>query len=373
MAAPFFVFVLTSAAFRGCAALELREPLPGGRDDPGSSASDALARVVRLQRRLLDEEAAHATERRELLDRIRGLEQEKSRLSPQQEVSPSRLASGLQTTTLSEANIVFGKNGVAGTSCDNRVGDTFDYDGLEDRLTATTSLDEALGAAPGIWQYVRSQEEVNRHSAVDFKGMDLLGRLVLWAAEGRKGEPLRTVETGFAQGHSALALVGSARGAGLQSRHTALDPYQEEVWGNHGNTAVTRLIQRYGAGNVTFSHLALPAAVGLSDMHKAGECVDVAFMDDGHKFDDNMSELYFLNRMMGPGGVIVIDDTGMKSVNATVNFVEANLPFRQVKSPCHRYAILVKTAKDERSWTHYQHFGALLHKGARTNSRHFGV
>ena len=49
------------------------------------------------------------------------------------------------------------------------------------------------------------------------------------------------------------------------------------------------------------------AATGLAAMQSGGACVQLAFMDDGHKFDDNVVELHMLGLMMPVLGVLVID------------------------------------------------------------------
>lgn len=233
-------------------------------------------------------------------------------------------------------------------------------------LAEKTNLTTRLTSAPGIWRLVevrlgKAPTEGDTPPMMSSDLLHFLGHAVLWIStvQQRKtsGRPLRSVETGFAAGFSATALLAAAHGSGLALRHSAFDPFQTSDWGNRGLKAVDRLFARYPAPAVHFEYVSLPASVGLSQMYAKGECIDFAFMDDGHKFDDNMVELYFLNKMMGPGALLVMDDIWLPSVRATMSFAKSNLPFKQVLLT-ERFVALLKTGRDSRDWNHYNAFDA---------------
>ena len=91
-------------------------------------------------------------------------------------------------------------------------------------------------------------------------------------------------------------------------------------------------------------------------MYSEGTCLDFAFMDDGHRFDENMVELYFINKMLKVGGVLIIDDVNsFRSVNATVSFIETNLPYVRFHL-IDQLASFVKVGKDKRHWSHFKSF-----------------
>ena len=75
-----------------------------------------------------------------------------------------------------------------------------------------------------------------------------------------------------------------------------------------------------------------------------------------------MIELYFINAMMPAGGILVIDDTLMPSVAATITYIEANLPYLKVKIN-ERFVAFVKWRPDKRSWAHYAPFYANFTNG----------
>ena len=48
-------------------------------------------------------------------------------------------------------------------------------------------------------------------------------------------------------------------------------------------------------------------------------------MDDGHKFDDNLLELYSVSKVLSLGGVLLLHDVWLPSTNKTLEFIDHNL------------------------------------------------
>ena len=129
--------------------------------------------------------------------------------------------------------------------------------------------------------------------------------------------PATTLEVGMAYGVSTLficeALERSGRGGTV---HYALDPFQSTLWRGIGR----RHVEEAGYSTMVRvveerSEFALPQLVcnGLK--------VDFALIDGWHTFDQVMMEFYFINRMLNPGGVIVFDDAGRRSINRAIRYV----------------------------------------------------
>ena len=146
--------------------------------------------------------------------------------------------------------------------------------------------------------------------------------------ERRAGEALRdlamaegasrTIEVGLALGISALFLCQAA--LERDGRHTAIDPFQEESW----NGAGLRTLRDAGVTDLVDvveeeSQLALPRMVSERREY------DLAFVDGDHRFEGVFLDLYYLTRLVRPGGVIVVDDMWMPSVRVAVSYVERNL------------------------------------------------
>jgi predicted O-methyltransferase YrrM len=133
-------------------------------------------------------------------------------------------------------------------------------------------------------------------------------------AEGAK----RTIEVGLALGISALFFTQAVARTG--GRHTAIDPFQQQSW----NGAGLRTLREAGAENVVEvieeeSQLALPRLVA------EGREFDFAFVDGDHRFEGVFLDLYFMTRLVKPGGLVVVDDMWMPAVRTAVAYVERNL------------------------------------------------
>jgi predicted O-methyltransferase YrrM len=128
----------------------------------------------------------------------------------------------------------------------------------------------------------------------------------------------RTIEVGLALGMSALFLCQAIVPRG--GRHVAIDPFQTDSW----NGAGLRTLRDAGVeGHVEViqeeSQLALPRLIS------EGREFDLAFIDGDHRFEGVFLDLYFMTRLVRPGGLVVVDDMWMPAVRTAVAYVEKNL------------------------------------------------
>jgi predicted O-methyltransferase YrrM len=128
----------------------------------------------------------------------------------------------------------------------------------------------------------------------------------------------RTIEVGLALGMSALFLCQAVLPRG--GRHVAIDPFQAESW----NGAGLRTLREAGVEEHVDvieqeSQLALPRLVA------EGREFDFAFVDGDHRFEGVFLDLYFMTRLVMPGGLVVVDDMWMPAVRTAVAYVEKNL------------------------------------------------
>jgi predicted O-methyltransferase YrrM len=128
----------------------------------------------------------------------------------------------------------------------------------------------------------------------------------------------RTIEVGLALGMSALFLCQAVLPRG--GRHVAVDPFQAESW----NGAGLRTLREAGVAELVEvieeeSQLALPRLVA------EGRVFDFAFVDGDHRFEGVFLDLYFMTRLVRPGGLVVVDDMWMPAVRTAVAYVEKNL------------------------------------------------
>jgi predicted O-methyltransferase YrrM len=136
------------------------------------------------------------------------------------------------------------------------------------------------------------------------------------------GERVETVvEVGLAYASSALA-IGEALVTvdAPHPRHVIIDPFQDQAYSDVG----WDLLRAAGLGSIArliraWSCFALPELV------TEGLVADAAFVDGSHRFHEVFVDLYFLRKVVRPGGLIVVDDDWTPSVRTAVRYYERNL------------------------------------------------
>lgn len=168
----------------------------------------------------------------------------------------------------------------------------------------------------------------------------------------------RTLEVGLGLGLSSLSIAEAlltGRVAGTVS-HTIVEPDPELLdWAGFdqyrasGAMAFTTVVQED-------SRLALPRLVAN------GELFDFVYIDGGHWFDFVFLDIHFALRLIRPGGLIVIDDHWMPSVQAALAFFHSNglgtLELYDPQGPGKRFVGVRKPLVEaHRTWDHFVDFG----------------
>ena len=197
-------------------------------------------------------------------------------------------ARGLPTCKHGLRNPSAAGKGMAGKCADWVARETVDYGRILSNFSKQATKLRAGGATAEMMSHI---EHVRRHGAAPGMGggsapdaMSFLEHAILWLSEMQPGQPIRTVETGFAHGFSAVSIVGAACATGISVKHTAMDPYQSAWWKGFGQKNMKSIVQKCPSNDVTFEQYELPAAVGLAKMYERSECIQLAYMDDGHRF-----------------------------------------------------------------------------------------
>jgi len=134
------------------------------------------------------------------------------------------------------------------------------------------------------------------------------------------------IEVGLAYGSSALAIgealcVAGGRGAS----HIVIDPFQATAYDNVGWDA---LVAAGLAARTTFIEEA--SSIVLARLAHDGFAADAAFVDGSHRFHEVFVDLYFLRKLVRPGGLIVLDDAAWQSVATAVRYFDLNLGWQAV-------------------------------------------
>jgi predicted O-methyltransferase YrrM len=137
----------------------------------------------------------------------------------------------------------------------------------------------------------------------------------------------RIVEIGLAYGSSALA-IGEALVSIDAERptHVIIDPLQATAWSNVG----WRLVQSAGLDTITRLILQ-PSSMALPQLIADGFTADAAFVDGSHRFHEVFVDLYFLRKIVRPGGIIILDDHWWPSVRTAQHYYETNMGWQVMR------------------------------------------
>jgi len=144
-------------------------------------------------------------------------------------------------------------------------------------------------------------------------------------------KPRVSLEVGLGYGISAL-FICEALSKLLNPRHIVIDPHQLQSTETHVSFEGIGLENLKKAGYewmIEFhdapSYLALPSLVSQSVK------VDFAFIDGWHTFDFASMDFFYMDLLLPPGGVVVIDDTNFPSVWKLCRFITTNRAYSVVR------------------------------------------
>jgi predicted O-methyltransferase YrrM len=140
----------------------------------------------------------------------------------------------------------------------------------------------------------------------------------------RKRSARETLEIGMAYGLSTLFMCQALSDNG-GGRHTAVDPRQDE-WHSIGLAN----IRRAGLEDF-FRFFPAPSDLVLSRLVTEGERFDLVFIDGKHLFDYVLVDFYYSDKLIRPGGCIVLHDYWIPAVRKALAFVLANRRFKVVR------------------------------------------
>jgi predicted O-methyltransferase YrrM len=134
------------------------------------------------------------------------------------------------------------------------------------------------------------------------------------------------VEIGLAYGSSALA-IGEAllTVSAPRPQHIIIDPVQDTEWRDVG----WQLLRSAGLDPIA-ELIRQPSSMALPQLVANRFTADEAFVDGSHRFHEVFVDLYFLRKIVRPGGLIIVDDYGWPSVHAAVRYNQTNMGWRVV-------------------------------------------
>jgi predicted O-methyltransferase YrrM len=135
--------------------------------------------------------------------------------------------------------------------------------------------------------------------------------------------PNTVVEVGMAYGASSLAILGALDELG-SGQLISVDPNQRTQWEGRGLAVVAE------AGfSERHQLIEEPSYLALPELLRRGQRLDLAYVDGWHTFDYALLDFFYLDRMLGPGGVVGFNDCGWPSVEKVLRYVLANRPYEE--------------------------------------------
>jgi predicted O-methyltransferase YrrM len=161
----------------------------------------------------------------------------------------------------------------------------------------------------------------------------------------------RTVEIGLGYGISALfACEGLLAVGGPGARHVVIDPYQDTRFASCG----LQFLDEAGVADLV-EHHAEESQAALPRLLAEGRRFDLAVVDGNHRFDAVFVDLYYLGRLLRPGGIVFLDDYQLPGVARAAGFFITNLGWAVEE---------IRAAED---WHHW----AVLRTGTEPDTRPF--
>ncbi len=139
-------------------------------------------------------------------------------------------------------------------------------------------------------------------------------------------KPKFMLEIGLAYGISALAILTAMKENNNNARLISIDPYQQESWQDIGLLN----IQRSGLDSY-HQFLREPDYLVLPRLLTENNSFDMAYIDGWHLLDYVMLDFFFADKMLKVNGVIGFNDTPRPGVKQTIQFLQNNRKYNEVK------------------------------------------
>lgn len=135
----------------------------------------------------------------------------------------------------------------------------------------------------------------------------------------------KTLETGVANGLSALAMTLAAKSQG--GHHTGIDPCQRV---DHNETALV-LLEEFGVQD-SFSLMDGPAHLEIPKLIQNDEQFDLIFIDGMHLFDFKLIDVFLSDLVLRDGGWLLLHDLLIPSVKKTAKFIDGHKDYRRMQT-----------------------------------------
>jgi predicted O-methyltransferase YrrM len=169
----------------------------------------------------------------------------------------------------------------------------------------------------------------------------------------RDHKPKHTLEVGLGYGFSTIFFLAANCDNG-HGAHVAIDAYQDRFFSGVGKMRPHVL----GLNGSHFRLFEEESAFCLPRLVAEKKEFGVIFIDGNHKFDDVLLDFSHASRICSAGGIVVLDDMWMPSIQSVASFIRKNrTDFEEIPAPEGTSTVAFKkVAPDTRRWDHFVSF-----------------
>jgi predicted O-methyltransferase YrrM len=151
----------------------------------------------------------------------------------------------------------------------------------------------------------------------------------------KSSQPQVSLEIGCAYGIASLYICEALREVNA-TKHIIIDPGQHLPHGKGPLSGWEGIglanLRRAGYWDLIDFH-EVPSYQHLSRLTEARVEIDFAFVDGCHTFDYALVDVFLIDKLLRPGGIIVIDDLSYPSIRSVCRYVLSNLRYRCAGPP----------------------------------------
>jgi predicted O-methyltransferase YrrM len=137
-----------------------------------------------------------------------------------------------------------------------------------------------------------------------------------------------SMETGVAYGVSTVAICDALSRLGGERKHWGVDPCQ---YTDHNGAAIAAL-RKCGCEHL-FELLEGPSHLMLSRLLERGVELDLALIDGWHTFDYTLLDVFYSDKLLKPGGILMMHDLDMPSKVKVWRFLRTHRHYRRLPGP----------------------------------------
>ena len=199
-----------------------------------------------------------------------------------------------------------------------RTGKCVDLAGKERKVTGAVPREDALVLQEMV-RFVKAKTTLETGVAFGLSTLAICEAL----AEGRASTDYADYTDSTESGQSTIENRQSKIPVGV--KHHGVDPEQNTV---HGGAALASL--KRAALDSVFELLEGPSHVMLPRLLEQGIVLDLAFIDGWHTFDYTLLDFFYIDKMLRPGGVVLLHDQSWPSKQKVIRFIRTHRRYKEL-------------------------------------------